>query len=66
VRVEVDIASIDTVFVATFLDGGLHYGGRRRQIPVGYGVAFIEFDIAKAAISSVFVLKRRGVQSYLP
>jgi hypothetical protein len=60
VTVEVDVASVDAVFIVVFPDGGLHAAGGRRQIGVGDGIALIEFDIAKATIDTVFVLMDMG------
>jgi len=60
VTVEVDIASVNAVFIVVFLDGGLHAAGGRRQIRVGDGIAFIEFDVAKATVDTVFVLMGMG------
>src|SRR5271157_4160042 len=60
VTVEVDIASVDAVFIVVFLDGGLHAAGGRRQIRVGDGFAFIAFDLAEATVDNVFVLMDMG------
>jgi len=60
VTVDVDIASVDAVFIVVFLGGGLYAAGGRRQILVGDGITFIEFDVAEATVDTVFVLVDMG------